>query len=602
VRGELDWIVMKALEKDRNRRYETANNFAADVMRYLTDHPVEACPPSGWYRFTKYARRHRAGLTTVAVVGLALVAGTAVSTWQVVRATRAGAAARNSAAEAEAVIQFLTKDVLGAPDPAKALGRDPRISEVLADAEKKVETGFPGQPLVEARVRDALAQTYLSLGRHDVARRHASRALELQLPRLGAEHPDTLKSQFTEGAILLQGGPQQVEEARGLFEREVEILRRTLGPESNDTLHATNNLAVALGKQGKLTEARKLFEQVLEVRRRTSGPEHPDTLGAMHNLAVQCQREEKYDEARRLFEQLLEARRRVLGPDHPDTLHTMYVLAMTLGQLGKVDEANALYEQTLKIRRRIMGPDHPETLQTMHDLAVGLGAKGKQDEARKLFELVLAIRRRSPGPEHPQTLDTMFRLAQSLQETGQEEEAIKLLEETLEIRLRVVDPADPVTRRAMYLLVDWLVASPVASSRDLSRALEVVRRAVELSPKDGLTRQSLGWLLCRVGDWMGCIKLMEKPTSDPENCFVVAMAHWHLGKKTQARVAFDRGDAWLKGYEQHYKELVKHGRWGVPTPRSLRRLRAEAAALMGLDASEREGKPNTAPEPAVSPN
>src|SRR5205823_4217766 len=89
LRGELDWIVMKALEKDRNRRYETASDFAADVMRHLADEPVEACPPSAWYRLGKFARRNRAALTTAALVGLALVAGTTLSTWQAIRATRA---------------------------------------------------------------------------------------------------------------------------------------------------------------------------------------------------------------------------------------------------------------------------------------------------------------------------------------------------------------------------------------------------------------------------------------------------------------------------------------------------------------------------------
>ena len=89
VRGELDWIVMKALEKDRNRRYETANGLAMDVERYLADEPVLACPPSAVYRFRKFARRNKTVLVTAAVVAVALVLGTAVSTWQAIRATRA---------------------------------------------------------------------------------------------------------------------------------------------------------------------------------------------------------------------------------------------------------------------------------------------------------------------------------------------------------------------------------------------------------------------------------------------------------------------------------------------------------------------------------
>ena len=94
VRGELDWIVMKTLEKDRNRRYETANDFAADVQRYLDDEPVQACPPSGWYRFRKFARRNRRAVVTAAAVALAVVvavAGLATSTLRISRAQRATA-------------------------------------------------------------------------------------------------------------------------------------------------------------------------------------------------------------------------------------------------------------------------------------------------------------------------------------------------------------------------------------------------------------------------------------------------------------------------------------------------------------------------------
>src|SRR5262249_31348749 len=103
VRGELDWIVMKALEKDRSRRYETANGFAMDVQRYLADEPVQACPPSAWYRFRKFARRNKRALIAAAFVVLALVLGTVISTWQAIRATRAeGLAESRLEAEKEA--------------------------------------------------------------------------------------------------------------------------------------------------------------------------------------------------------------------------------------------------------------------------------------------------------------------------------------------------------------------------------------------------------------------------------------------------------------------------------------------------------------------
>src|SRR5262249_3309020 len=152
-----------------------ANNFAADVMNYLTDRPVDAFPPSTWYRLSKYARRNRAALTTAGLLGLALVAGTAVSVWQAVRATRSEVIARQMASESEAIQRFLVYDLLGASDPEQVLGRDVKVGEVLANAEEKLETAFPEQPLVEGGVRHALGTAYHSLGEYDDALRQFSR-------------------------------------------------------------------------------------------------------------------------------------------------------------------------------------------------------------------------------------------------------------------------------------------------------------------------------------------------------------------------------------------------------------------------------------------
>src|SRR5262249_34674141 len=154
------WIVMKALEKDRRRRYETGNDFASDVMRYLTDKPVEACPPSAWYRFSKYARRHRTVLTTAALVALALVAGATGSIWQAVRAVQAAGEARERADESRQVVDYLVKDVFGATAQGKARGRSLTVGELLVQADASIASRFERQPLVEASVRMALSLSY----------------------------------------------------------------------------------------------------------------------------------------------------------------------------------------------------------------------------------------------------------------------------------------------------------------------------------------------------------------------------------------------------------------------------------------------------------
>jgi tetratricopeptide (TPR) repeat protein len=277
---------MKALDKDRRRRYETANDFATDVMNYLADRPVAACPPSARYRFAKYARRHRATLTTGVLVGLALIAGTAVSTWQAILATRAKNLAnqresetKRAAAEYSAVTEFLIQDLLAAAAPEKTLGRDVTVVEVLAKAEKKIDTAFPDQPLIEAGVRDAMASAFSSLGRFDTAQRHLSRSLDLRLSVLGSEHRETLSSMCNLAIPLLDRA--KYDEARKLLEQSLEIQRRTLGAEDPDTLSSMACLGQALGGLNKFDEARKLDEQTLEIRRRVLGADHPDTLGSM---------------------------------------------------------------------------------------------------------------------------------------------------------------------------------------------------------------------------------------------------------------------------------------------------------------------------------
>ena len=486
IRGELDWIVMKALEKDRRRRYETANDFAADLMRYLTHRPIEACPPSGWYRFSKYARRNRAVLTTSAVVGLALVTGTAVATWQAVRATQArslatkrereaqiaSARSKAAAAEAKAVLTFLVQDMLGASSPLQAMGRDVKVAEVLANAEKKIDTAFPNQPLVEAGVRHAIGSTRYALGRFELALPHFSRSYELRRELLGPEHPETLTSMTDLARALRQLG--KTDEGRKLHEQALEIQRRILGPEHPDTLWSMHCMANVLWGQQSLDEARKLFKQVLEIQRRVLGPEHEGTVESMGNVASLLAQQGRLDEAGELHEQTLEIRRRVLGPEHPRTLLVMNNLAYMLARQGKMEEASKLQEQTVEIQRRILGPEHPETLSSLQALAQFVSAQGKRDEARKLYEQtleirqrtlgpghpdsVLEIRRRTLGPEHPDTLSALDELANVLHAQGKTDEARKLHGEALEIRRRIL--VEHPGWSSMYGLITSILNAP----------------------------------------------------------------------------------------------------------------------------------------------
>ena len=244
LRGELDWIVMKALEKDRSRRYETANGLAADVRRYLDDEPVEAGPPSAWYRLRKFARRNRAALATAAVVATALVAGHGGEhlagdpgdagprgwprtgwtpsgppglevTQERNRADLARQEADRRATEAREVVDFLINDLIGAAAPSRAQGTIPTVDQVLARADQNIAKKFADRPLIEASIRHALGKAYEELGQYPKAEQHAARAVELRLAHLGPEHAETIAAQNALGWALVRQGKKR--EARTLL-------------------------------------------------------------------------------------------------------------------------------------------------------------------------------------------------------------------------------------------------------------------------------------------------------------------------------------------------------------------------------------------------
>jgi tetratricopeptide (TPR) repeat protein len=381
LRGDLDWIVMKCLEKDRARRYETASALARDVERYLRDEPVEASPPGAGYRLRKFARKHRKALGAAGAFAVLLTAATAVSTWQAVRATRAERAvgqerdravaekerADEQAAVAEAVNRFLNYGLLIQAAPLAESDRDLTLRTVLDRASREIDGRFPSQPLVEARIRTTLAVAYQSLGEYAEAERHAVRARALHRDVLGPEHALTLGSVNNLAVVYTLRG--RLDEARKLHEETLAIRRRLIGPEAPQTLASMNNLALILERQGKVGEARQLHEETLRVRRRTRGPEHSETLQSMMNLAVALRAEGELEAARQLFEETLTIDRRLHDEDHAARVSLMGNLADVLRLLGREDEARAMFEETLQLSRRIHGPAHPDTVLTVSRLA-----------------------------------------------------------------------------------------------------------------------------------------------------------------------------------------------------------------------------------------
>ena len=374
IRGDLDWIVMKCLEKDRTRRYDTANGLATDLRRHLENEPVVARPPSAGYRLQKAWRRHKTAFAVAALMAAVLVAATGISAWQ-------ATLAKQRLAESEAISKFLT-DVFQSPDPARD-GRTITVAETLGAAAKKLETELANQPARRAKLQATLGLTYHALGLYREAIPLQEKVRDYYLAASGPEHPDTLRAMHNLAISYDDAGRR--DEALKLREEVLALRRKVNGPEHPDTLKAMNSLASSYDDAGRREEALKLREEVLALCRKVNGPEHPDTLMAMHNLAISYARAGRRDEALKLREEVLALCRKVSGPEHPDTLGAMHEPGDFLRRGWPPGRgAQAARRRCWRSAARCNGPEHPDTLRAMNNLAISYVKAGRLDEALKL--------------------------------------------------------------------------------------------------------------------------------------------------------------------------------------------------------------------------
>jgi serine/threonine protein kinase/tetratricopeptide (TPR) repeat protein len=470
--GDLDWIVLKALEKDRNRRYGTPASFAEDIDRYLRREPILARPPSTAYRVTKFVQRNRAAVLTAAVVVAALLAGIAVATWQAVSAWRAEVAALGAAeaerrakeeaeareAESRAVLKFVENKVFSAARPVgRPGGQGPKVTlrKAVEGSLPYVATSFPDQPLIEARLRQTLGMSFEYLGDAKTAAEQFEAARDLYARHRGPDHPSTLRSM--NNLAISYGDLGRYADALRLHEQTLALLKTKLGPDHPDTLVSMNNLANSYAAVGRRADALRLREQTLALRQEKLGPDHPDTLASMHNLAISYGDLDRYADALRLHEQTLALMKAKLGPDHPDTLASMEKLATAFADLGRHGDALPLSRETLALRKEKLGPEHPDTLASMHNLATGYADLGRHADAVPLYQETLALRKVNLGTDHPGTLSTMNNLAVSYTALGRYADALRLHEETLALMKAKLGPDHPDTLLNMANLAQSLV-------------------------------------------------------------------------------------------------------------------------------------------------
>jgi tetratricopeptide (TPR) repeat protein len=392
LRGDIETITLKALEKDRDRRYQSATALEEDIVRYLAGDQITAKAPSALDHLKRFARKHKAAATSIVAIFLVLVAAIIAISIFAVRA-------EDEKIRAEAVKDFVTT-MLSSVDPYTAGAMDKELMTlVLSQAAESVGEQFEDEPLVEAEIRSIIGSTYTSLGKVYEAEPHVIKNLAIYRRVLGDEHPSTLISIGKMGILLENQG--KYEEAMPYFVEDLETSRRVLGDEHPDTLISINNMGFLVYSQGKYEEAMPYFIEALETSRRVLGDEHPDTLTSINNMGHLIDAQGKYEEAMPYYAEALETSRRVLGDEHPDTLMSINNMGGLLYSQGKYDEAMPYYVEALETYRRVLGDEHPDTLWSINALIKLFDAWDKPEQAQQYREMLEAIEAKKAETTEP---------------------------------------------------------------------------------------------------------------------------------------------------------------------------------------------------------
>ncbi len=380
LRGDLDWIVMKCLEKDRTRRYESANDLALDLRRHLNQEPVTAAAPSTLYRAGKFIRRYKLELAAAAALVLLLAAGTVVSAWQAVRATRAEDKLQVSVTALQEIIRGL-----GPPYPP---GFDPTPFRKMLDITvERLRGEFTNQPQAEVELLRTVADVYYDLGLWEQSEHIARERLRLAGEQFGEENLVVASALYQVGQALWR--QQKLEAALPFALRALELRQRLLGHKNPEVADSLSSLANIYYDQDKLAEAEPLHRLALQMRLQLLGPNHPDVAKSLNNLGNVLWKEEKLTEAESTYRRALDIRTSLWGYEHPDVAISLNNLANVLFNEGKAAEAEAMHRQALKVRRELLGNLHPDVTLSVKNLVFVLLAGRKYAETEALFNDLL---------------------------------------------------------------------------------------------------------------------------------------------------------------------------------------------------------------------
>jgi non-specific serine/threonine protein kinase/serine/threonine-protein kinase len=436
LRGDLDWITMRALEKDRTRRYDAANALAADLRRHLEHQPVAAGPPGATYRAGKFVRRHRFGVAVAATLALLLVAFAAAMVVQAQRVARERDRANREAEAARRVSDFLVR-LFEVSNPSEARGNSITAREILDTGATRIARELAGQPEVEARLMSTMGDVYLGLGLYKDSAALYRQSLDLRRRSLGPRDPAVAKSLHDLGTLLvisgdLAGAGTSLAEALALRESE-------LGPDSVETAITVGSLGQLSFARGDYAKAEALFRRQLDTLRRHPDGNEEAISDSLNDLAMTIQRvRADYAGAQVLLHESLELRRKLFVDNHPKIAQSLNNLGMAHYRAQEYGPAEALFRDSLELNRKLFGESHPEVAANLHNLGLVARDRGDYVAANAYFEQTVTMDRSHFGTDNIQVARGLNNWAESLRLGGEPGRAEALLRESLAIHRKTL--------------------------------------------------------------------------------------------------------------------------------------------------------------------
>ncbi len=441
VRGDLDWIVMKCLEKDRTRRYETANGLARDIERHLENEPVVACPPSRLYRFQKMVRRNKVVFAAVVSVIGALFVGLGLSTILFLRESKARRTAAEQGARSQQLSELLSK-MLRSVGPSRAKGRDTQmVREILDETALGLEKGPKIHPAVECELRRILGRTYQDLGEYTNAVAMAKKAVR-NSELLFVDGLPTADALTELGAYQANLGDWTGAEAS--HTRALAIRRKLLAKEHTDVAQSLMNVGIVQVSQGKYQAGEEMLRAALSMTEKLAVGENLQTLRLLNMLGITLRRQGKHEEAEKFANKALTTSKKLFGEDNLEMITALNGLATIQIELNDLRNAEANLNQALGIARKLSLEAHPYVATILANLSAVLQSAGKLEEAERIGVEALAMDRQRFGNKDHRVAGSLVNLGVLLQYNNKLEAAEANLQEAVTIlqQLPNHDPRD----------------------------------------------------------------------------------------------------------------------------------------------------------------